>query len=590
MAVAEIDVGRQGDLGARRATSGQRGVFGALAGKGFGRRIGVALLLLILSFLTLYPLSMLLYGSLHSTPPGMAGEFNLQGYRDILTAENVIVLVNTVGLSFAKTIPSILLAVLFAWICARTDTPYRGALEVLITLPFFIPPILTAMAWGMLGNKQVGVINMAWQWLTGMTSSPINVYSYGGIVWHMMQYSTPFLFLFIVDAFRAMDPSLEESSRMCGASRWTTFRRVTVILMLPAIISSFMLSLIRGIESFESPLFFGLPAGITVITTEIYNAINHRATPGYQYATALSFAIMVLMFLLVIWQWHLLRGRTFTTVTGKGYSPSVTRLGRWRWVTFGFCILFFVVTVVLPVGQLAVGSVFKFFGFYQADMLTLEHYTAVFQNKDVWRAARNTMLLGLFGATATMVLGGIVAYVTVRTRWRGRRLIDALAWLPWMMPGMVLGVGFLWAFAMLPGPIPIYGTIWALLLAYMALGTPIAVRVMSNAYHQLSFDLEECSRVHGANWWQTLWRILIALAWPSFAVGWVLTFFGIMRELSASILLYSVGSEVLSVTLLKLWANGQAEQVSVIGLMMMLLVIFFRWVQLKVIKERISTL
>ena len=140
------------------------------------------------------------------------------------------------------------------------------------------------------------------------------------------------------------------------------------------------------------------------------------------------------------------------------------------------------------------------------------------------------------------------------------------------------------------GPIPIYGTIWALLLAYIALGTPISVRVMSNAYHQLSFDLEECSRVHGASWWQTLWRILIALAWPSFAVGWVLTFFGIMRELSASILLYSVGSEVLSVVLLKLWANGQAEQVSVIGLMMMLLVIFFRWVQLKLIKERISTL
>jgi iron(III) transport system permease protein len=194
------------------------------------------------------------------------------------------------------------------------------------------------------------------------------------------------------------------------------------------------------------------------------------------------------------------------------------------------------------------------------------------------------------GATATMVLGGLVAYVTARTTWRGRRLIDILAWLPWMMPGMVLGVGFLWGFAMLPGPIPIYGTIWALLLAYMTLGTPIAVRVMAGAYAQLSYDLEECSRVHGATWWQTMWRILIALAWPSFAVGWVLTFFGIMRELSASILLYAVGSEVLSVVLLKLWTNGRAEEVSVIGLMMMLLVIVFRWIQLKVIKARISTL
>jgi iron(III) transport system permease protein len=565
-------------------------IWARYSGLGIGRRIGVLLLLLILSFLTLYPLSMLLYGSLHSTPPGMVGEFNLDGYRQIATRENIVILLNTIGIAFAKTIPSISLAVLLAFICARTDTPARGTLEVLITLPFFIPPILTAMAWGMLGNKQVGVINMVWQWMTGSTNSPINVYSYGGVVWHMMQYATPFLFLFIVDAFRAMDPSLEESSRMCGASRWRTFWRVTFLLMLPAMVSSFMLSLIRGIESFESPLFFGLPANINVITTEIYNAINHRATPAYQEATALSFSIMALMFVLVIIQWRLLRGRTFATVTGKGYSPNIMKLGPWRWVTFAFCILFFIVTVVLPVGQLAVGSIFQFFGFYSWDMLTLDHYRAVMQNSDFWRALSNTMLLGLMGASATMVFGGIIAYVSVRTKWRGRRLIDALAWLPWMMPGMVLGVGFLWAFAMLPGPFPIYGTIWALLLAYIALGTPISVRVMSNAYHQLSFDLEECSRVHGASWWQTLWRILIALAWPSFAVGWVLTFFGIMRELSASILLYSVGSEVLSVVLLKLWANGQAEQVSVIGLMMMLLVIFFRWIQLKLIQERISTL
>ena len=555
-----------------------------------GRTLGIAALIAFLSFLTLYPLAMLLYGSLHSTPPGMAGEFNLNGYRSILSAHNAGVLANTVAISLAKTIPAITLAVMLAWIIARTDTPYAPQLEVLITLPFFIPPILTAMAWGMLGNPQVGLINLVWKWATGFTDPIVNVYSWGGVVWHMMQYSTPFLFLFIVDAFRAMDPALEEASRMCGASRWQTLRRITLALMLPVISASMLLSLIRGIESFESPLFFGTPAGITVITTEIYNSINHRATPDYQSATALSFVILALMFALVIWQWSLVSGRSFQTVTGKGYRPSVIRLGRWRWLTFSFCVLFFVVTVVLPIGQLLIGSFFRFFGFYSLDMLTFEHYVAVWENRELWRALGNTLLLGLIGATSTMVLGAIIAYITARTTWSGRRLIDSLAWLPWMMPGMVLGIGFLWGFALLPGPIPIYGTIWALLLAYMALGTPVAARVMSGAYAQLSFDLEECSRVHGASWWQTLWRILVALAWPSFAVGWVLTFFGIMRELSASILLYSVGSEVLSVELLKLWANGRAEQVSVIGLGMMGLVIGFRWLQLKVLKSRISAL
>jgi iron(III) transport system permease protein len=562
---------------------------GLLDGK-LPRRLAVAALILLLAFLSLYPLSMLFYGSLHTTPPGIAGTFDLAGYRQVFTWPTAMLFANTVGISLIKTVISLLLAVLFGWIIARTNTPARGTLEVLITLPFFVPPILTAMAWGMLGNPQVGVVNLVWRWITGSADPLVNIYSYGGVIWHMLQYSTPFLFLFIVEAFRSMDPALEEASRMCGASQWRTFRRVTFALMMPAVVTAFLLSFIRGLENFESPLFFGTPARIEVVTTAIYNSINHQSIPNYQFASALSFAIMAMMFLLVLWQWRLLRGKSFQTVTGKGYAPRVIDLGPWRWLTFAVCVAFFVISVVLPVGQLLLGSFFQFFGFYQWDMLTLEHYRSVLSNTEVWRAFGNTFLLGLCGASATMVLGAIVAYISTRTRWGGRQVIDLLAWLPWMMPGMVLAVGFLWGFAFLPSFISIYGTIWALLIAYVALGTPIAVRVMSAAYRQLSFDLEECSRVHGASWWQTLWRILIALAWPSFAVGWVLTFFGIMRELSASVLLYSVGSEVLSVVLLRMWENGQAEAVSVIGLMMMMLVFLFRWVQLRLIKHYISNL
>jgi len=571
-------------------TPGLSGIIRRLQAMPTGRIAGLTFLALLLAFLSVYPLSMLLYGSLHSTPPGVAGTFTLEGYREAFTQQSVVSLLNTVGISLAKTVPSLGLAILLAWILARTDTPFRGTLEALITLPFFIPPILTAMAWGMLGNPQVGLLNQVYQWATGSDAAPINVYSYGGVVWHMMQYAVPFLFLLIVDAFRAMDQSLEEAARMCGASRLRTFCTITMQLMLPALTGATILSFIRGIENFESPLFFGTPAGIRVITTDIYDSINQRSPPEYQYATAISFVIMALLFLIVLLQWRILRGRSFQTVTGKGYSPTVIKLGKWRWATFAFCILFFFVTVVLPVGQLLIGSFFKFFGFYSRDMLTLDHYREVFASSDFWRGFGNTMLLGFFGATLTMLLGGAVAYISVRTKWRGRLLIDAMAWLPWMMPGIVLGVGFLWGFALLPHAIPIYGTIWALLLAYISLATPLSVRVMSSAYAQLAFDLEECSRVHGASWLQTMWRIVIALAWPSFAVGWVLIFFGIMRELSASVLLYSVGSEVLSVVLLKLWANGNAEQVSVIGLIMMVMVIVFRWVQLKVIKSRINTL
>lgn len=556
----------------------------------YGRPAGLVLLIALLCFLTLYPMAMLFYGSLHSTPPGIAGTFNLEGYAGLVTSENFTVILNTAGISLVKTVLSLALAVLLAWIVARTDTPGRGVLEVLITLPFFIPPILTATAWAMLGNAQVGTINLVWRWLSGSDGTIVDVYSYGGVIWHMMQYSTPFIFLFVVDAFRAMDPSLEESSRMSGATRWQTFWRITFTLMLPVTTSAFLLSFIRGMESFESAVFFGTPVGINVITTQIYNLITQRAQPDYQSATALGFAALALMFLLLILQSRVLGGRSFTTVTGKAYSPNVTELGWMRWVTFAVCVAFFALTVALPIGQLLLSSFFQFFGFYQLDMLTLAHYRNVWENSAFWRALGNTMLLGVAGATLTMVLGGIVAYITTRTRWRGRRLIDVLAWLPWMMPGMVLGIGFLWGFAILPHAIPIYGTLWALLLAYVALGTPIAVRVTAGAYQQIANDLEECSRVHGAGWWQTLGRILVALAWPAFAVGWVLIFFGIMRELSASILLYAPGTEVLSVVMLKMWVSGKPEEVSVIGLLMLVMVLVFRWAQLRFIKRRISTL
>lgn len=552
------------------------------------RVVGLVGLIGLLAFLSLYPLSMLLYGSLHSTPPGVPGVFNLDGYRTLISSAYGVILRDSFAIALVKTLLSITLATLLAWIVARTDTPAPRTLEVLITLPFFIPPILTATAWSMLGNPQSGTINLVWKSLTGAKTPLVNVYSYGGVIWHMMQYSTTFLFLFVVEAFRTMDPALEESSRMSGASNFRTFRRITLVLMLPVMTSAFILSFIRGVEAFESPIFFGTPAGIQVLATQIYDLLNQQAQPQYQVATALGFIAMLLMSLLIVLQWWLLRGRNFATVSGKGFAPRVVRLGRLRWVTFAICIVFFTITVVLPLGQLLLSSFFKFFGFYTADMLTLDNYRNVWANREFWHALANTMWLGVTGASATMVLGSIVAYITVRTRWRVRRPIEWMAWLPWMMPGIVLGVGFLWAFSLLPAAVPIYGTLWALFLAYMALSTPVAVRVMSGAFSQLSFDLEECSRVHGATWWQTFWRILIALAWPSFAVGWMLIFFGVLRELSASILLYAVDTEVLSVLMLKMWSGGKPEEVSVIALFMLGLVLVFRWVQINVINKRIS--
>ena len=206
------------------------------------RNLALAALVALLAFLTAYPMAMLIYGSLHSTPPGKAGEFNLDGYRAMPPPTTGWCWSTPSALSLVKTVLSLALAVLLAWIVARTDTPGRGVLEVLITLPFFIPPILTATAWAMLGNAQVGTHQPRLALADAARDGTlVNVYSYGGVVWHMMQYSTPFMFLFVVGAFAPMDPALEESSRMSGASRWQTFWRVTLGLMLPVTTSAFIL-------------------------------------------------------------------------------------------------------------------------------------------------------------------------------------------------------------------------------------------------------------------------------------------------------------------------------------------------------------
>lgn len=551
------------------------------------RKMVIVGLLVALGLLAIYPFSMLMYGSVHSAPPGIAGSFNLDGYREILSKEYAGILWDSVYISLVKTALSLVLATLLAWIIARTDTPCGRGLEILITLPFFIPPILTATAWGMLGSPQAGTINLVWRALTGLEAPLIDVYSYGGVVWHLMQYSTTFLFIFLVEAFRSMDPSMEEASRMSGGSGIRTFFGITLMLMLPVLTNSFILSFIRGVEAFESPVFFGAPAGIEVITTKIYSLLNHSAQPNYQAATALGFMTMFAMFVIIALQWRILRGKNFSTVSGKGFTPRTIRLGKLRWLTFAICALFIACTVVLPLGQLLLSSFFRFFGFYSWEMFTFEHYQNVLSNRAVWTAFKNTLWLGLTGATMVMLFGSLIAYVVVRTKWPVRRLIEMLAWLPWMMPGIVLGIGFLWAFSLLPNAIPIYGTLWALFLAYMALCTPVGVRIMSGAFQQLSNDLEECSRVHGATAVQTMTRILLALAWPSFAAGWILAFFGIFRELSASILLYSTGNEVLSVLMLQMWAGGKPEEVSVVALMMLALVLMFRWLQLAVVKKRI---
>jgi len=557
------------------------------------RRVDVAPILmnatlLMVGFLTLYPVVMLLFGSVRDAAPGEAASFTWTAYREAYTDSSTYrVLLNSLVIAAVKTIFAVILGVFFAWVITRTNTPYPRLLETFVTLPFFVPPILTAIAWAMLANPTVGIINKFFMLFFGLDRPLFNIYSYAGIIWHMTHYSAAFVFLLVVGAFRATDPALEEASRASGAGGLKTFFRVTLPLMAPAIMGAGLLAFIRGLEAFESALFFGLPAKIFVFTTEIYAALTQRTPADYPRAMALAALLMVITFTGVLIQRRIMAGKKYFTVTGKGYRPRPVDLGGWRWVTFGLCVGYFFIALVLPVSQLLLSSFFTIFGLYDFKLLTLDNYRQAFSDLLFWRALRNSLVLAAGGAVLCMLLSAVIAYIIFRTKFWGKGALDFLSWVPWSLPGMVLALGLLWAYILLPGPIVLYGTIWILLIAYLTIGLPIGVRSMSGTIVQISEDLEESSRACGASWWQTFMKIYLALLRPGFTAGALLLFFIFLRELSASVLLYSPGNEVLSVTILKYWEAGRSEVVSVIALVMLGIVILFRVGEAWLIKAKL---
>ena len=369
------------------------------------------------------------------------------------------------------------LATTLAWIVTRTDTPFRGLLELLITLPFFIPGLLEAIAWIELLSPNAGTLNVWLKSTLGLQQSPLNIYSLGGMIWVMALGSTSFIFLLVVNALRNMDASLEESARTSGAGAMRTALTVTLPLMAPIILSAGMLSFIRAMDSFEVPVLLGLPAKVFVFSNRIYAAVQYDYPVNYGLATALGVSFFALMIGLIYVQNRLLHGRSFSIVTGKGYKPRVVRLGRFRYVTLGFCVVFFGIATALPLSQVIIGSFLKVFGLPRWDLFTFDNYLAILSDATLWRGLINTFIVCGLAAAITVLLSTMVAYINTRTLFVGRRALDVISWLPWAIPGIVAGLGMLWAYITLP--FPLYGTLLLLVIVLVTTGLPLGVRLMS---------------------------------------------------------------------------------------------------------------
>lgn len=532
--------------------------------------IPMTLVTLLTLFLVLYPLGMLIYGSFRTSRPGLPGDFTLDNYITAYSsAETFQLLVTTILLIGTQVLIGTSLAVALAWIVTRTDTPFRRTLEILIIVPFFIPGILEAVGWIMLLSPRSGTLNVLAMWLFGLSEGPFNIYSLAGMIWVMSLGSTSFVFLLIVSALRAMDFSLEEAARSSGAGPLRIAGTITLPLMAPVLLGATMLNFVRSLDSFEIPVLLGTPAGIQVFTNRIYNAVERDYPVNYGLATALGVTFTALVLVFILLQRRITRGKEFFVVTGKAYKPQVQRLGRFRWVTFGLVVTYFLMATVLPLTMIVVGSFSTVFGLFRPESFTLDNYALLVSDDRLWRSLLNTVQICGTAAVLAVALCGLVAYIVTRTTYPARKLLDTAAWLPYTIPGVVVGLGMLWAYISLPLPFPLYGSTALLMIAFVTAGLPLGVRLMVGAMTQLSTELEQSSRVHGGTWAYTARRIILPLVKPTVAAAMVLLFVTFSRSVSSVVLLTTANTELISVVMFEKTILGQMEVVSALAMVLL---------------------
>lgn len=453
---------------------------------------------------------------------------------------------NTLVSAVAAALVATFLGVILAWLVARTDMPGRRVFHALNMVPFFLSPFVGALAWSILASPRSGIINSFARDTFGIESSLVNIHSLPGLVWVLALFYTPYVYLFCYAPLRQMDPALEDASRASGASWLQTTRRVTVPLILPAIISGFLIAFVTSAEIFDVPILLTAPANIPTLSTVIYQSVQYP--PDYNRASAIS-TVLVTITLLGVWaQRRYISKRDFTTVTGKGYRPDRIQLRKWRWVAFMFEAGFIITAVALPLFGLFQVSISKlWFGSYRHDMFTWQHYVYVIRDYSLTqRATTNSLILGVTGATIGVILALLVAYTIYRTKVRWRGALDAITVIPIGVPGIVLALGTLIVWI----GTPLYGTLGILLLAYLTRFLPYAQRSVSGAILSLSPELENSARTSGASWFMTMKSIVIPLLRSGLATGWILLFVIFIRELSTSVLLYRPGTETMAVALL----------------------------------------
>jgi iron(III) transport system permease protein len=535
--------------------------------------IVIGLCVAFTAYIAVIPLAFLLWQTFFTPQTAAkAARFTLDNYAQAYgSSETARLFWNSLKFAVGASLLSFSLGTALAWMNERTNTPFKTLFFALSIIPLVIPGILFTIAWILLGSPKIGILNLVLQDWFGLEKPLFNVYSLWGMMWVDGLHYSPMAFLLMTAAFRAMDPSLEESATMSGANLFQVARKVTLKLVWPAILATLLVLFVRAVESFEVPALLGLPVGIHVFTSAIYQAV-HRYPSQIGLASAYGTTLLVITSIGVYFVSRLSgRGSRYATMTGKGFRPRRIDLGPWRWVAAAVFVVYALMIVALPFSVLLWSSFQKFYSVpsWQAlHNLTLDPYRFIFSYPGLGRTVWNTFVLSFGSATFIMLVTSVICWITVKTRLPGRWLLDNIASLPMVFPGLVLGLAIMIFY--LNVDVGIYGTMWIMFIAYVTRFMPYGLRYNTASMLQIHKELEESAAMSGASWGTTFVRVILPLLKPGLVAGWIYVMIVSIRELSSSILLYSPGTEVLSITIWELWENGQYVELSALGVLFIL--------------------
>jgi iron(III) transport system permease protein len=528
------------------------------------------LVLAVVAFCVVFPVVLVVIQSFQVAAPGEAARYGLDGWRAAFSEPGLrAALLNTFSVTFVRQLLSLPIAVLIAWLLARTDLPGRSWIEFAFWAAFFLPTFTVTLSWILLLDPEYGLVNTWIAALPFVEKGPFDIYSFWGIVWvHVITGSLTVKVILLTPAFRNMNASFEEASRVAGASTLRTALRITVPVMAPVILSVLLLGTMVSLQTFEVEQVLGLPFRFFVFSTMIYDLIVTRV-PRYDAATALAVLVLTAMLPLVVVQQGLTRGRRYTTVTGQ-FQNQPHRLGRWRGPALALVLALVAIVLAVPVVFALLGTCMKLFGFFGIpEPWTFANWRTVLTDEVFLRSLRNTLVLAVGTAVATIAVHSLIAYIAVRTRYAGRRALDFISWLPFTVPGIILGLALLWLFLGVEILKPLYGTTALLIIAGVIAGMPLGVQIIKSGLMQLGGELEEASRVAGASWWATYRRIVLRLMAPTLMAVGMITFVGAARNIGNFALLATSANRPLSILQLDYIAQRKFEEAVVVACIIM---------------------